>query len=118
MRGGHLMLFGRDGRLLIERVRLAHHFWTRLRGLIGRDELAPDECLVLPNCNSVHTMFMSYPIDVAFVDDTGKVIATRSNLGPWRIAGPVRGAQSVVELSAASLDRLGIGKGYEFGNQW
>lgn len=111
-----MQLFAHDGRLLIERVRLADKFWTRLLGLIGRANLPQNECLILPNCNSVHTMFMRFPIDVAFVDRTGKVIAVRNNLKPWRIAGPVRGAESVVELAASLLQRLEIGKGYEFAN--
>ncbi|MBR2521868.1 MAG: DUF192 domain-containing protein [Coriobacteriales bacterium] len=42
--------------------------------LLGRGErLKPGQLMALLSCKSVHTMFMKYPIDVAFVDELGIV---------------------------------------------
>ncbi len=80
---------------------------SRLFGLLGRRALAADEALWLTPCNSVHTLGMSYPIDVVFIDATSRVVATRSALGPRRLTG-ARRARSVLELPARSAERLGI----------
>ena len=52
----------------------------RLRGLLFRevDEL---ERLFYP-CNSVHTIFMTMNLDIAFIDNSGRVIATYCNVPP------------------------------------
>ena len=38
-------------------------------------------------CSSVHTFGMGYPIDVAFLDECGIVIAARRRVGPCRMLG-------------------------------
>ncbi len=49
------------------RVRLATSFWARFRGLMGSAPLDADEGLYLP-VNSIHMLFMRFPIDAVFVD--------------------------------------------------
>lgn len=45
----------------------------RLRGLAGR---RPDSTvMVFPRCRDVHTLTMRHPLDVAFLDRRGRVIA-------------------------------------------
>lgn len=52
----------------------------RLRGLLFR-EVAEVERLFYP-CNSVHTFFMTKNLDIAFIDYSGRVIATYRNVPP------------------------------------
>jgi uncharacterized membrane protein (UPF0127 family) len=59
--------------------------------------------LIAPT-NAVHTFFMRFPIDVAFVTREGRVLKTCEALAPWRIAGAFR-AYAVVELPAGTLSR-------------
>ena len=49
----------------------------RMRGLLGRSGLAPDEALLLPDCRSVHTVGMRFAIRVAFLD-AGPACARRA----------------------------------------
>jgi uncharacterized protein len=50
---------------------------------------------------------MRFPIDAVFVDGELRVLAVRSALRPWRIAGR-RGARAVLELAAGEAERRGV----------
>ncbi len=82
-------------------------FWARLGGLLARPPLQPHEALYLAPCNSVHTFFMPYPIDVAFLDGSGRVVKLVSDLRPWRMTGCCR-ARAVVELRSGEALRWHI----------
>ena len=84
----------------------AESFSARLFGLLARPPLGPDEALYLAPCASVHTAFMRYPIDVAFVDCSGRVLKVAANLRPFRAAW-CRGAHAVVEFAAGAALRHG-----------
>lgn len=79
----------------------------RARGLLGRPALSSDEALWIEPCNSIHTFGMTYPIDVIFLDRSGKVLRVVDELKPWRIAR-VWSARSVVELGAGRLRERNI----------
>jgi len=77
---------------------------TRNRGLLGRSGLADGHALILAPCSSIHTFFMQFAIDVAFVDRDGVVLRVRQAMGPWRIQIVFR-AFAVVEFASGSLNR-------------
>jgi uncharacterized protein len=76
----------------------------RRRGLLGRKSLDLAAALVLSPCCSIHTAFMRFPIDVAFVDRDGCVMRIVRDLAPWRIAIVPR-AHAVVEFAGGCLSR-------------
>jgi uncharacterized membrane protein (UPF0127 family) len=77
---------------------------TRNRGLLGRPGLADGHALILAPCSSIHTFFMQFAIDVAFVDRNGVVLRVRKVLGPWRLQIALR-AFAVIEFASGNLDR-------------
>lgn len=79
--------------------------FKRMKGLLGRKSLGEKEALIIKPCNSIHTFFMRFPIDVLFVDKDNKVIKAISNIKPFRISGVYFGAAFVVELSAGTIKR-------------
>jgi uncharacterized membrane protein (UPF0127 family) len=91
-------------------VRHARGFWSRLSGLIGTPELRKGEALLLAPCRSVHTWFMSYRIDVVFVDRAGGIVRVATDLAPWRIVSCI-GAHAVLELRAGEAARYGLRPG-------
>jgi len=99
-----------DGRRAALRVFHARSFVARLFGLLGRRPLAAGEGLLLEPCSSVHTIGMRYPIDVVLLDGDGRVLSTRSALGPLRLAAAPR-TRRVLELPPNSLATLGISPG-------
>ena len=83
---------------------------SRLRGLLGRKELAADEGLLLTPAWSIHTCFMRFPIDVVFLESDLTVLGTRESVKPWRAAG-WRGARLVLELPAGTCERRSLRPG-------
>ena len=79
----------------------------RRKGLLGREALDADAALVLSPCIAVHTAFMKFPIDVAFIDRQGHAVRLVHALRPWRVAASVR-AYSVIELAAGRLAACGV----------
>jgi uncharacterized membrane protein (UPF0127 family) len=77
---------------------------SRRRGLLGRDTLPDDHALVLAPCNAVHTFFMRFPIDIAFVARDGRVVKTVERFSAWRVAMSPR-AFATVEFPAGALRR-------------
>lgn len=80
-------------------IGMADRFLLRLRGMIGRDFSRFDALLIRP-CSEIHTLFMAYPIDVLFVDQTGRIVKIAENLRPWVPYKGARRARAVVELPA------------------
>jgi uncharacterized protein len=97
-----LLLNERTGELVASDVELASTRETRRKGLLGRDSLDAKAALVLAPCCSIHTAFMRFPIDVAFVDRDGRVIRFVRDLKPWNIAVSLR-ARAAIEFAAGSL---------------
>jgi uncharacterized protein len=99
-----------DGKVVCERCLVADTAFRRLRGLLGRRELSPGDGIVLRPGWSIHTAFMLFPIDVAFVDADQVVVKVVENLKPFR-ASLCRGARDVVELAAGEAERRGLKPG-------
>jgi len=99
-----------DGKVVCERCLVADTAFRRLRGLLGRRELSPGDGIVLRPGWSIHTAFLLFPIDVAFVDADQVVVKVVENLKPFR-ASLCRGARDVVELAAGEAERRGLKAG-------
>ncbi|WP_419944237.1 DUF192 domain-containing protein [Candidatus Poriferisodalis sp.] len=80
----------------------------RRRGLLGRDDLIG--ALLIERCRAVHTIGMSFDIDVAFVDADGCVIGIVT-MPPGRIGRPRLAARSVIEARAGAFERWGVAVG-------
>ena len=92
---------------------VADTHWTRLRGLLGlgAGDFASGSGLWIVPCHGVHTLGMSFPIDVVYLDHNLTVIYVRSGLRPWRVA-PVRGqSASVLELPCNTAVETGTAVG-------
>lgn len=89
----------RDQNLAVE-AKVAGTFWTRLVGLLNRSEFGMGEGLVIKPCNSVHTYFMRFPIDVAFLDSKYQIVHIIENMTPFHFGPIVKSAAFVVELPA------------------
>ena len=98
------------GAVVCARCELADTPFRRMRGLLGRDSLEPDQGMLFRPAGSVHTFFMRFPIDVVFCDRELRVLGVARELEPWRTAGR-RGAKVVVELAG------GAAAGVEPGDQ-
>jgi uncharacterized protein len=96
------------GQCLASRVALANTFFTRLRGLLFRRRLPPDEAIWLRPCNGVHTFWMLFAIDVIFLDRDLRIVKLVENMRPFRVTRPHLGARSVIEMPAFTISRVGL----------
>jgi uncharacterized membrane protein (UPF0127 family) len=96
----------RDNILLADRAAVAETSADRRKGLLGRKSLDTGEGLWIVPCESIHTFFMNFPIDVVFLSRNGEVLKIRPNLSQWKIALSLR-AHSVLELPAGILASTG-----------
>jgi uncharacterized membrane protein (UPF0127 family) len=89
--------------VLAERAEIADSFWLRLKGLLGRRQLEPNTGLILNPCNSIHTFFMRFSIDAAFVDSQNKIIKVYHALPAWRLSAIFFNSVFCIELPAETL---------------
>ena len=84
---------------------------ARIKGLLGKKELGRDQALILRPCNSIHTVFMRFAIDVLFVDKGNRVIKAIANLVPYRLTSVYFKAAYTVELPAGSIASTNTSEG-------
>ena len=102
-----------SGRCVAERVVVANSALTRLRGLMFRRRLGVEEGLWLRPCQSVHTWWMFFPIDILFLDRHYSIVSLIDHLRPFRMTWPRWQASSVIELPAGTIARYGLTVGDE-----
>jgi uncharacterized membrane protein (UPF0127 family) len=99
------------GPVLGDRIAVADGWWSRFKGLLGRQRLEPGEGLLLEPCRAVHMLGMRFALDVAFLDRDGTVVAAYTDLRPGARTGWHRGAAAALELPAGTLAVSGTREG-------
>jgi uncharacterized membrane protein (UPF0127 family) len=89
--------------VVAEKVGLADTFRLRLLGLMFSKDLGDRDGLLIEPCNSIHTFFMNYKIDVVFLNRDNKVVKVFKNLKPWRMTRMYFSASKVLEMMGGSL---------------
>ena len=95
---------GRNDRIVARTLLTAFDSASRRQGLLRHDSLPDGSALIIAPTNAIHTFFMRFAIDVAFVARGGRVLKLRRDMKPWRMAAAWRGF-AVIELPAGALDR-------------
>lgn len=91
--------------ILAENAAIAKTPLKRMVGLLNRKSFEPGEALVIRPCNSIHTCFMRFPIDVVFVDSNNRVTKMIRSMRPFRISGIYLNALFCIELPAGTLGK-------------
>src|ERR1700692_960833 len=90
------------GTELVTSLEVADTSRTRRRGLLGRMSLSPGQGLWIVPCQSVHTWFMRFPIDLIYLNGEKRVEKLRSDVVPWRLSACFS-AGSVLELATGRI---------------
>lgn len=90
---------------------IANTVFKRMKGLLGRREFQGGQALVIKPCNSVHTLFMRFPIDVLFLDSNNRIVKAIANMKPFRISGIYFQASFVIELPSGTLEKTSTSAG-------
>jgi uncharacterized membrane protein (UPF0127 family) len=84
----------------------------RRRGLLKHEGLGQGEGLWIVPCESVHTLFMKFPIDLVYLGKDRKVRKVRHAVKPWRLSACLS-AHSILELPAGAAEKTGTQAGDE-----
>lgn len=87
--------------VLADAAELADTSEKRRTGLLKHTSLAPGQGLWIVPCESVHTFFMKFPIDIVYLDKKLKVKKVRHAVPAWRLSACLS-AHSVLELPAGA----------------
>jgi len=87
---------------------VADTFFSRMKGLLGKNGLATGEGLLIRPCKGVSTFGMKFPIDVLFLDHNNCVIATMGEMPPNRLSRLYLKATAVIELPSRTIETASI----------
>ena len=82
----------------------------RRTGLLKKAQLGRGEGLWIAPCESVHTFFMKFAIDLVYLDKKKRVRKVRHAVPPWRLSACLS-AHSVLELPAGVAFETGTQPG-------
>jgi uncharacterized protein len=91
---------------------LADTLLKRLKGLMGRESFAEDDGLLIRPCNSIHTFFMRFSIDVIFLDSKNMVVGLCPGIKPFKLSKLYFKACSALELPEGVISKCGVSCGH------
>ena len=84
-------------------VQIADTFFTRMKGLLGREGLEKDQGLIITRCQSIHMFFMKFSIDVLFLNKEMQVVGMCHSIKPFRLSPLFFKANKALELPSGLL---------------
>ncbi|MBB6455117.1 hypothetical protein HNQ94_003612 [Salirhabdus euzebyi] len=99
--------------VLADEVWQAHSFFKRLKGLMFTKEFGTGCALHIKPCQSIHSFFMNYPIDVLYINEWNEVVAFDQTFPPGKVGKKYRHVKSVLELPAGTIEKSNIEIGHK-----
>ena len=100
----HALQNVRNREIVAQHVLTAFDSASRRKGLLGRKSLPEGTAMIIAPSNSVHTFFIHFPIDIAFMSKDGRVLKARAAVPARRLTASLR-AYAVIEMPAGTLER-------------
>lgn len=97
-----------NSQVIVDQIEYADSFLKRLRGYMFYKQ-APVKAIAFKPCNSIHTFFMRFDIDVLFLDHEMMVIKKIDHLQKRKMIPPVKYASYVLETPAGGFTNIKIG---------
>jgi uncharacterized protein len=91
------------GTVLAQNVLIADNLLTRMFGLMFQKSMGTKDGLLIDPCNSIHTFFMRFPIDVIFIGRNGKIVKILRDMKPWRMSWLYFQSSQVLEMNSGAL---------------
>lgn len=100
-----------NNKIIASEVVMADTFITRLKGLMFKERLEEDSAMLICPCNSVHTFFMKFPLDILFISKEYEVLYVIKNMLPQNISPFIRKSFLVLELPVGTIEKTNTEKG-------
>lgn len=101
------------GEVIAHDIKMAENMTSRILGLMFSKDLPNCDGLLISPCNSIHTFFMNYSIDVLFLSKDFKCVKVIYDLAPWKMTWMYFRASHVLEMKAGTMPK-GIIKDEKF----
>lgn len=88
----------KNNAILADKAEIANNPLKRMKGLLGKSEFSQGSALILDPCDSVHTFFMRFAIDIIFIDKNNSVVKIISSMKPYRLSGIYFKSRLAIEL--------------------
>lgn len=92
----------------IEDVFIADTFFSRMKGYMFQRNPSHKAILIKP-CNSIHTFFMNFNIDVLFINEDMEIVKKVEGLKPGKLILPVKDATMVLEGEEGAFEDIEVG---------
>lgn len=112
-----IRLITKENEVVLENVVIADRFFSRLKGLMGKNTMEDDEGLLIRPCNSIHTFFMKFNLDIAFIDKNFMVLEIYRDLAPNKLSKIYKKSKFVIESKTGSLNKLKKGEQIQIVNK-
>ena len=93
------------GTIICNKMIVANKMFDRMKGLMFSIEMPDCDGFLIAPCNSIHTFFMLYRLDLLFLDKNFQVVKVIYGLSPWRITWMYFKAHQVLEMKAGTLKK-------------
>ncbi|MFD3157170.1 DUF192 domain-containing protein [Haloimpatiens sp. FM7330] len=94
--------------MVVSNVLVADTFTKRFMGYMFRKKPHYKVIIIKP-CNSIHTFFMKFSIDVLFINENMEVIKKIEDLPPGKIIMPVKKSKMVLESKVGLFKNIEVG---------
>ena len=94
------LIHERSGERVARRLIKAETFKERLTGLCGKEDMPQETAFWIPECPSIHTFFMKFPLDLIFTDKNLRVVSVFQDVSPYKIIFGGFRARHVFEMKA------------------
>lgn len=90
---------------IAENAKIADTFLSRMIGLLNRTSLNDQEALIITQCQSIHMVFMKFPIDVIFINRSNQVVGLVRRIKPFTFSSLFLKASAAIELPIKTIEK-------------
>lgn len=91
-----------ENKIILEEISIADSFWKKLSGYMFRSKPHVSGIL-FDSSGSMQTTFMSFPLDIIFLDGENKVLKILRDVKPWRMTRIYKGTKKILEVPSNIL---------------
>jgi len=91
--------------IISQKITHARSLSERLFGLMFKHNNMEIDGMLIEPCNSIHTFFMNFPLDVLFIDKKDTVVKVIRNMTPWKMSWLYLKSKKVLEVKAGLLPK-------------
>ncbi len=95
----------------LEKVEVGDSIWKKTFGVMFWKDFGELNGLLLTSTNGIHTFFVRFPIDVAFLNKNQEVIRLVKDLKPWSFSPIIFSAKHTLEMPSGSIKKYNLAIG-------